>query len=599
VSGRFSVSDGRIPDTVVINIDSSVGDTGLARFMEEVEPLLAELNWRTHFFVVSAGYSEGLAWLRPVIEALARFVSRNEFVSFYVHPVIPVGSTAGVASRDWENLLEWVRPFQEQAYEQQSEARLLILPIIAPAASESSEVWLTAARFFGAHLAKPSVFLSGPGALDEARRGVGREIRFYVEPDREVGTAGIIRQLWRNHVFEELLDRVKAGGANPEGEADTALLAPCRSHLLIEQRTRNVFACFHEWNLNLSRGVLGEAGALIARTAGELGSVPCDTCCSQSVCLMTDNLRANDRLSEGGRVHLALALAFSRRMDYCRAIEHATRAREFLSSDADRAAALVCQGLSHLALRQLLEAESALQEAMDFSEDPGLVAYHRGRVQFEWRDYIEALDRFEEALASGSATVPEADLFFYMAVSHVTLEEFAEARPYLERWERTGSRRAVMLYYRGLCDVGEGKFDSALSAFRAAEKAEPANDDLGRILFYSGHCLKELGCYEEAIPVLERAAAVDAGEIAVVNLLGFCFYKTARHGDAVRCFARALELDPRSAIDYANLATNLRELGRIDEAIANYRRALSLDPGIAFARENLEKLIAPLKEETP
>jgi tetratricopeptide (TPR) repeat protein len=585
------MSDSRIPDTVVIGLDGSARCEDTMRFMERMKPLLAELNWRTHFFVVPEAGPSALESLRPVIDGLARFVLENEFVTYYVHPVIPVGSSHGIASSHWQNLLDWTRPFQEQAYEQQSEARLLLLPIIAPASEENGETWLAAARYFAAHLAKPSVFLSGPGALHEARRGAGHEIRFYVGPEVHPGAAGIIRQLWRNQVFEELLDRVKAGDAVPDVGDDAALLAPCRSHLVIEQGTGSVFSCFHDWDLGRPIGVLGDGCVMIAKVMGERSPVPCDDCCSQSVCSMTDNLIANDRLPEGGRVHLALALTFSRRMDYGRAIEHASRARDSLSSDADRAAALVCKGLCHLAARQLQEAESALREAMDFSDDPGLVAYHRGRVQFEWRDYIEALDRFEEALASGSAAVSEADLSFYMVVSYVTLGEYPEARPYLERWERTGSRRAVMLYYRGLCDVGEGKLESALAAFRAAEQAGPAHDDLGRILFYTGHCLKELGRYEEAIPTLEHAATVDSGEIAVFNLLGFCFYKTARHAEAAGCFERALELDPRSAIDYANLATNLRELGRTEEAITNYRRALSLDPNIGFARENLQKLI--------
>ena len=90
--------------------------------------------------------------------------------------------------------------------------------------------------------------------------------------------------------------------------------------------------------------------------------------------------------------------------------------------------------------------------------------------------------------------------------------------------------------------------------------------------------------------MLERAAELDSSESSVFNLLGFCFFKTARHARAVDCFERAIELDPRSAIDYANLATNLKELGRTEEAIAIYRKALSLDPNIGFARDNLEKL---------
>jgi ribosomal protein S12 methylthiotransferase accessory factor len=212
-------------------------------------------------------------------------------------------------------------------------------------------------------------------------------------------------------------------------------------------------------------------------------------------------------------------------------------------------------------------------------------------VQFEWRDYIEALEHFESALASGSTAVPEGDLFFHMAASHIQIAEYGEARPYLERWRATGQRRAVMHYYSGLCDVGEGKFESALSEFQAAEQAGPSHEDLGSVLCYSGLCLKELGRYGEAISVLERAVASDPNEASIHNLLGYCYYKAARHTDAVLCFQRALKLDPRSALDYANLATNLRELGRRDEAISMYKKALSLDPTLSIARENLDKLL--------
>ncbi len=242
-------------------------------------------------------------------------------------------------------------------------------------------------------------------------------------------------------------------------------------------------------------------------------------------------------------------------------------------------------------MREFEAAEATLRDAAAISDDPGLIAYHRGRVQFEWRDYIEALDRFEEALASKSPSVPEVDLLYYMTVSHVTLGEYPEARRYLESWSQTGERQPVMLYYRGLCEVGEADFDAGLCAFRSAAESGPAREDIGRIQFYIGHCLKELGRYEEAIIPLQKAAKFDAEEIGIFNLLGFCLFKTARYAEAVECFQRAIELDPRSGIDYANLATNLRELGRVDEAIANYRRALSLDPSIGFARDNLQKLL--------
>jgi tetratricopeptide (TPR) repeat protein len=351
-----------------------------------------------------------------------------------------------------------------------------------------------------------------------------------------------------------------------------------------------VYACFHDWSVGRPKGTLESISESGAGITGSCKGDACAGCISRSLPSMTDNLIANDSRAEGRRVHLQLALAFSDSGRHREAIGHAARARDLASLDADRADASIIEGLCHLDLQEFEEAERALAEAAGSASDPGLVSFHRGRVQFEWRDYIEALERFEEALASGSQAVPEIDLFYYMAVSHVHIHEYPEARSYLDRWRQTGQRQALMLYYRGLCEIGEERYESALSELRACEGAGPARQDMGNVLFYTGVCLKELGRFQEAIPVLEQATAFDSSESGVFNLLGFCFYKTARHARAVDCFRRAIELDPRSAIDYANLARNLKELGRTEEAIAFYRKALSLDPNIGFARDNLQKL---------
>jgi len=593
MSHRVSNGDGSVPETVVLRFGRSAGVREVTTFMERLEPLLPELNWRTHFFVVGDAGPVSVELLRPVLDALARFLLGNEFVTFYVHPLLSPDSRRRSGAAGWEELLDDLRPFRERAYDLQSEARLVILPIIEPDPGEPDESWIRAADYFRSRLAKPSVLLRGPGALAMAQASAGREVRFYIENDVRSGADGVIRQLWRNQVFEDLLARVKAGGDGASAmDAAATLLSPCRPHLVIDQPTAQVFSCFHEWERGVAIGLLEDTPGLLARIRAPRGPTPCTTCFDRSLSGMTENLMANDSLREGGRIHLELARSFSGRGEYEAAIGHAGRACDLASSDRDRAAALICKGLSHLARREFEPAEAALAEAGALSDDPGLVSYHRGRVQFEWRDYIEALDRFEEALSSGSTAVPRDDLFFYMAVSHINIGEYPEARPYLDLWRDTGSRPSVMLFYRGLCDVGEEKFESALCEFRAAEQAGAAPEDLGRVLFYIGFCLKELGRHAEAIPVLGSAARADPDEIAIVNLLGFCLYKQKRHAEAVRCFERAIQLDPRSAIDYANLASNLRDLGRTEEAIVNYRKALSLDPSIDFARANLAKLLA-------
>ena len=580
--------DSRIPETIVLRLDHAAGPEQRRAFVERIEPILPHLNWRTHFFIVSEGSLHEMEFVRQIADALALFLVENRFVTFHVHPLVRIGPSARDGDRDgparWNEILEVTRPFQQQAYEQQSQARLSILPILEPEADTADADWMRAAQFFLASSAKPCVLLRGPAALERAREAAGQEIRFYIEPDPQSGADGLMRQLWINGVFEDLLERVKASA---EG---ARLLLPCRTHRVIDQRRNSVYSCFHDWNVGRPFETLESISKAGARITGSGKSDACTGCISRSLCSMTENLIANDSRAEGRRVHLQLALAFSDGGRHREAIEHAARARDLASLDTDRADASILEGLCHLGLREFQEAERALAEAAGSATDPGLVAFHRGRVQFEWRDYIEALERFEEALASGSEAVPQIDLLYYMAVSHVHIHEYPEARSYLDRWRQTGQRRALMLYYRGLCDIGEERYESALSELWECQEAGPARRDMGNVLFYTGVCLKELGRYEEAIPVLERAAELDSSESGVFNLLGFCFYKTARHARAADCFKRAIELDPRSAIDYANLATNLKELGRTEEAISLYRKALSLDPNIGFARVNLQKL---------
>jgi tetratricopeptide (TPR) repeat protein len=240
--------------------------------------------------------------------------------------------------------------------------------------------------------------------------------------------------------------------------------------------------------------------------------------------------------------------------------------------------------------REFKRADDALRLAGEYAEDSGFVTYHRGKVQFEWGDPIEALKWFEEALASGSRQVPIKDLLFEMALSHIQLEEYKEARGYLERSLKPGERESPVSFYLGVCDLAEGAVERAMGHFSEALALDPAEEDLSRVLFYIGTCLKEMERFEDAIDVLKRAVAADPEDILNHNLLGLCYYKLGRHRAAVACFERAVEIDPRSAIDWASLGSNLRDLGRIDDAIAAYRKALSLDPTIGFARENLAKL---------
>ncbi len=147
-------------------------------------------------------------------------------------------------------------------------------------------------------------------------------------------------------------------------------------------------------------------------------------------------------------------------------------------------------------------------------------------------------------------------------------------------------------FYRGRHLYENGLAEAALECFREALRLSPNEEDLPYLYSYSGCCLRDLGQFNEAIEVLHRGLAGDEERPDIYNTMGVCHFKLDQHQEAVHCFARAVELNPASAIDFANLALNLERLGQAEQAIANYEIALSQDPCIGFAAERLTALLA-------
>jgi ribosomal protein S12 methylthiotransferase accessory factor len=160
------------------------------------------------------------------------------------------------------------------------------------------------------------------------------------------------------------------------------------------------------------------------------------------------------------------------------------------------------------------------------------------------------------------------------------LAEFAEMLP----------GRYYLQFYMGLCHLNAGRPAEALDHFQRALDLQPEKEDIPSIYSYMGVCLKELGRFREALQTLARGVAVDEARTDLHNLMGFCHFQLKEHAEAIRCFENVIRLDPGSAIDYANIASNYRDMGRPTEAIRYYRMALEIDPGIDFARENLARL---------
>lgn len=165
-----------------------------------------------------------------------------------------------------------------------------------------------------------------------------------------------------------------------------------------------------------------------------------------------------------------------------------------------------------------------------------------------------------------------------------------EAVAELNGIDKTLPGKYYVKFYLGSCHIALGDPRLALKYFDEALNLEPNEQDVPSIYSYMGVALKDLGEYRKALNVLKKGEQLDPERTDIYNLMGFCHFKLKEHEAAIQNFKKVIRLDPSSAIDYANIASNYRDMGHRAKAIRYYEMALTLDASIEFARENLVKL---------
>ncbi len=162
----------------------------------------------------------------------------------------------------------------------------------------------------------------------------------------------------------------------------------------------------------------------------------------------------------------------------------------------------------------------------------------------------------------------------------------------LKEMDRKLPGKYYVRFYLGTAYLAADDPETARGYLESALASDPAEEDIPSIYSYLGVCLKEMEQYREALDVLKKGIAVDPDRTDLHNLEGFCHFKLKEHEKAIDSFQEVLRLNPSSGIDYANIATNYRELGDTEKAVAYYQMALEIDAALDFARDNLHRLIA-------
>lgn len=155
-------------------------------------------------------------------------------------------------------------------------------------------------------------------------------------------------------------------------------------------------------------------------------------------------------------------------------------------------------------------------------------------------------------------------------------------------------RESLALQYgRAMAHEAIGNIDAMESDLREIIEREPNNATALNALGYTltTHTTR----YEEAALLIERALALSPDEAAILDSLGWVYFKQGRLHEALVVLKRAYQQLPDPEVA-AHLGETLWTMGRHDEAINIWRAALGVDASNRHVTSTLNRLGLELSE---
>ena len=224
---------------------------------------------------------------------------------------------------------------------------------------------------------------------------------------------------------------------------------------------------------------------------------------------------------------------------------------------------------------------------------------------------------------------PDHDPYnFYRAVGYTLLRtrQYMKATQSIKRMVKARPELPEPHYMMACAYLGMEQYDAARKLFLRAierdEKYAPAHAQLGVLL-------NTLGRNRDADREHRKAIALDPGNAAYRNNLGFSQYMQGRLKEAVKTYIAALERDAAQKRIHNNLGFAYAKLGSLDKAFAHfklagpraqatnnlgyvaeeqgqlerayelYAQAVKQDPELIQARRNLERVCLSLGRPLP
>ncbi|HEM55625.1 MAG: hypothetical protein C0169_07960 [Thermodesulfobacterium geofontis] len=132
-----------------------------------------------------------------------------------------------------------------------------------------------------------------------------------------------------------------------------------------------------------------------------------------------------------------------------------------------------------------------------------------------------------------------------------------------------------------------GKENEAIDCYQRALEFSPPPEDKIAIISHLADAYFRKEEYMRVLSLIEMALEID--ELPeLYNILGRAYYKLGEYLKAMEAFLRAIDLNPASAIDYANIGYCLKAINYLPVAQIYFRKALEIDPELTMAKRGLE-----------
>jgi tetratricopeptide (TPR) repeat protein len=217
-------------------------------------------------------------------------------------------------------------------------------------------------------------------------------------------------------------------------------------------------------------------------------------------------------------------------------------------------------------------------------------AFEEGMAKMETLHWDAALQSWRKAV--------QADPQFALAhillamLSRDPLEQFSERDKAMASQQNVGREEQLIIEWIG--KASQGQWIPAIQAMNEAAAEFPQDK---RLAWLTGLWLEGQRQSPRAIPFFERAIQLDPKFADPWNQVAYCYARTGNFDKAFADMKTYADLLPNEANPQDSLAEISRMAGRLEEALTHYRTSLKIDPGFIESQLGLGDTYALMGDE--